>query len=187
MLVGWLYWGLTPPQQLRSYHGGRWRTCVSWLSHTLTNTTFFPKPPTTFLTCFCRGERRKYVGKEFCLNQVSNSQPPGHESYTLTTDPPGRSYLKCDILCSTWINRVLELYGTFALNYILTLISDNLYRLSVCTKQITCSRKSLPDTSNTVARKRVDCIWVKLCEKGFNASAPPSRTPPPQKKKKKID
>ena len=21
---------------------------------------FFPKPPTTFLTCFCRGERRKY-------------------------------------------------------------------------------------------------------------------------------
>ena len=23
---------------------------------------FFPKPPTTFLTCFCRGERRKYAG-----------------------------------------------------------------------------------------------------------------------------
>ena len=22
---------------------------------------FFPKPPTTFLTCFCRGERRKYA------------------------------------------------------------------------------------------------------------------------------
>ena len=26
---------------------------------------FFPKPPTTFLTCFCRGERRKYAGKKF--------------------------------------------------------------------------------------------------------------------------
>ena len=24
---------------------------------------FFPKPPTTFLTCFCRSARRKYVGK----------------------------------------------------------------------------------------------------------------------------
>ena len=22
---------------------------------------FFPKSPTTFLTCFCRGERRKYA------------------------------------------------------------------------------------------------------------------------------
>ena len=22
---------------------------------------FFPKPPTTFLTCFCRGERQKYA------------------------------------------------------------------------------------------------------------------------------
>ena len=25
---------------------------------------FFPKPPTTFLTCFCRGERQKYTGKK---------------------------------------------------------------------------------------------------------------------------
>ena len=38
--VGWLYWGFTPLQQLRSYHGGRWRIRVSWLSHTSTNTTF---------------------------------------------------------------------------------------------------------------------------------------------------
>ena len=54
-LLGWLVvWGLTPLKQLRSYHGGRWRTCTSWLSHTSTNTTFFPKPPTTFLTCFGR-------------------------------------------------------------------------------------------------------------------------------------
>ena len=33
-------WGLTPLQQLWSYHGGRWRICVSWLSHTSTNTFF---------------------------------------------------------------------------------------------------------------------------------------------------
>ena len=51
---------------------------------------FFPKPPTTFLTCFCRGERRKYAGKKSRLNRESNSQPPGLESDTLTTEPPGR-------------------------------------------------------------------------------------------------
>ena len=37
---------------------------------------FFPKPLTTFLTCFCRGERRKYTRKKVRLNQGSNSQPP---------------------------------------------------------------------------------------------------------------
>ena len=51
---------------------------------------FFPKPPTTFLTCFCRGERRKYAGKKSRLNRGSNSQPPGRESDTLTTEPPRR-------------------------------------------------------------------------------------------------
>ena len=51
---------------------------------------FFPKPPTTFLTCFCRGKRRKYAGKKSRLNRGSNSQPPGHESDTLTTEPPGQ-------------------------------------------------------------------------------------------------
>ena len=60
---------------------------------------FFPKPPTTFLTCFCRGERWKYAGKKSCLNRGSNSQPPGHESDTLTTEPPRRGLLRvsyCD-------------------------------------------------------------------------------------------
>ena len=52
----------------------------------------FPKPPTTFLTCFCRGERRKYTGKKSRLNRGSNSQPPGHESNTLTSEPPGRGF-----------------------------------------------------------------------------------------------
>ena len=50
----------------------------------------FPKPPTTFLTCFCRGERRKYAGKKSRLNRGSNSQPPSHDSDTLTTEPPER-------------------------------------------------------------------------------------------------
>ena len=51
---------------------------------------FFPKPPNTFLTCFCRGERQKYAGKKSRLKRGSISQPPGHESDTLTTEPPGR-------------------------------------------------------------------------------------------------
>ena len=53
---------------------------------------FFPKPPTTYLKCFCRGERQKYPGKQIRLNRGSNSQPPGHESDMLTTEPPGRDY-----------------------------------------------------------------------------------------------
>ena len=53
---------------------------------------FFPKPPTTFLTGFCRGERRKYAGKNSRLNRGSDSQPPGHESDTLTTEPPGQGF-----------------------------------------------------------------------------------------------
>ena len=51
---------------------------------------FFPKPPTTFLTYFCRGERRKYAGKKSHLNGGLNSHPPGHESDTLTAETPGR-------------------------------------------------------------------------------------------------
>ena len=51
---------------------------------------FFPKPQTIFLTCFSRGERRKYAGKKVGLNWVSNSQPPGHGPETLTTELPRR-------------------------------------------------------------------------------------------------
>ena len=50
---------------------------------------FFPKPLITFLTCFCRSERQKYAWKKSRLNWGSNSQPPRHESDTLTTEPPG--------------------------------------------------------------------------------------------------
>ena len=50
---------------------------------------FFPKPSTTFLTCFCRGERNKYARKKVCLNQGLNSQTPRQESDMLTTEPPG--------------------------------------------------------------------------------------------------
>ena len=51
---------------------------------------FFQKPLTSFLTCFCSGERKKYAEKKSRLNWGLNSQPPGHESYKLTTKPQGR-------------------------------------------------------------------------------------------------
>ena len=38
----------------------------------------------------------KYAGKKSRLNRGSNSQPPGHESDTLTTEPSGRGTLKSD-------------------------------------------------------------------------------------------
>ena len=65
--------------------------CVSWLKFLTPVLTqlFFIKPPTTFLTCSCRGKRRKYTVKKSHLNRGSNSQPPGHESDKLTTQPPG--------------------------------------------------------------------------------------------------
>ena len=57
---------------------------------------FSPKPPTTFLTCFLnRGERRKYPGKKNCINWGLNSQPPGHESDTLTTEPTWLGSKQC--------------------------------------------------------------------------------------------
>ena len=62
--------------------------CFLAFSHTSTNTTFFSKPPATFLICFSRGERQAYTGKKVFLNQISNSKPPGHESNTLTTESP---------------------------------------------------------------------------------------------------
>ena len=51
---------------------------------------FFPKPPTTFLTYFCRSDKPKYAGKKVCSDQGSNSQPAGHESHMLTTELPRR-------------------------------------------------------------------------------------------------
>ena len=65
---------------------------------------FFPESMTTFLTCFCRGKRRKYVRKKSHLNWRSNSQPPGHESDTLTTEPLGcgRSQSNMKVLHFFW-------------------------------------------------------------------------------------
>ena len=59
-----LYWGLRPLQQLRSYHGGQWRICVSWLSHTSTNTTFLSKATDYFSHMLLQRWEAKICRKE---------------------------------------------------------------------------------------------------------------------------
>ena len=49
-----------------------------------TNTNFFPKLPTTFLTCFSRGERRKYAGKKFASTW---SRTHNHQVTSQTRSP----------------------------------------------------------------------------------------------------
>ena len=83
---------------------------------------FFPKPPTTFLTCLCRSERRKYAGNKSRLNRGSNSQPSGHESDKLTTEPPGRGHA-CTYCCVGRLRSIINLaniflYGTWLLSEI---------------------------------------------------------------------
>ena len=57
----WLYLDLTPLSQPRSNHGVRDpHVFPGFLTPVLTQ-LFFPKPQTTFLACFCRGERLKYA------------------------------------------------------------------------------------------------------------------------------
>ena len=87
---------------------------VSWLSLTSTTTNFFSKLPTAFLTFWNRDEWRKYAGKKFRHNLVLNSQPPGHESNTLNTKPPGwgnkqkidhcRRVLNNTFICLCWLH-----------------------------------------------------------------------------------
>ena len=75
---------------------------------------FFPKPPTTSLTCFCRGERRKYAGKKSRLKWGSNSQPPDYKSDTLPTEPPGRGLVFTYLHYMSFENTVGK--GEIALN-----------------------------------------------------------------------
>ena len=57
---------------------------------------FFPKPPTTFLTCFCRGERQKYAGKpifEFVQDFIQTSNLTEFHEY-LTENVASRAYTR---------------------------------------------------------------------------------------------
>ena len=57
---------------------------------------FFPKPPTTFLTCFCRGERRKYVGKKDRLNRGQNNNHKVMSPTRSSLSHPGWAIVACN-------------------------------------------------------------------------------------------
>ena len=62
---------------------------MCFLAYANTNTSCFPKPLTTFLTCF-RGEGRNYARKKFPQPDIE-LKTPGQESDTLTIVPPGQA------------------------------------------------------------------------------------------------
>ena len=91
----------------------------------------FPKPPTTFLKCFYRGERRKYAGKKVRLNRGSNSQRPGHETDTFTTEPPGRGLSSKEgvIYRNSGQQATISVLYIFDQNTYLDHISDNKFEI----------------------------------------------------------
>ena len=50
------------------------------------------------------GERQKYAGKKVGLNRGSNSQPQGHESNMLTTEPPRQGEPKLKAFADVKLN-----------------------------------------------------------------------------------
>ena len=70
---------------------------------------FFPKPPTTFLTCFCRGERRRKESspQQCCIDGSSTgdtSTPDGSKGDTSTPDgSAGDTSIRDDSTCDTSI------------------------------------------------------------------------------------
>ena len=86
-------------------------TCVSWLSYTSTNTTFLTKATDYFSHMLL--QRRKYAGKKVCLNWGSNSQPPGHEFDTLTTEPPGQGHQR-DANCLAQLQYIINVSSTLS-------------------------------------------------------------------------
>ena len=90
---------------------------ISWqqvtLSHTSANTTFFSKLPTTFLTCFCRGARRKNTPERRFTSTMY--QTHNHQVMSLTRSPlshPGGAQQKCGFVKSESICRQQFTYGS---------------------------------------------------------------------------
>ena len=134
---------------------------------------FFPKPPTTFLTCFCRGERRKYAGKKSRLNRGSNSQPPGHESDTLTTEPPGRGVdIENTYIVLPYISKEFGKFG----EKIIIIISSNqvryfLYTTALCTYSVYLSTSELLSfTISNTDKHEFSSIkkWIRCCNDVMN-------------------
>ena len=64
---------------------------------------FFPKPPTTFLTCFCRGEMRKYTGRKVAStgDRTHNHQVMSPTCSPLS-HPGGAKYTGYNQMTKSW-------------------------------------------------------------------------------------
>ena len=69
-LNGWLYWSFNTTLTAKVISWQSAYVFPGFLTPVLT-LLFFPKPQTTFLTCFCKGKRQKYAGKKSRINPVS--------------------------------------------------------------------------------------------------------------------
>ena len=63
---------------------------------------FFPKPPTTFLKCFCRGERRKYARKKVRLNRDRTHNQQVMSPTRSPMSHPGGAQILEKTLCTLW-------------------------------------------------------------------------------------
>ena len=95
---------------LRSYCGGRWRTCVSWFSHTSTNTTFLSKTTNYFSHMLqqrreakiCRKDSSPQPGIELTTTRscVWHAHHWATRAGLLVWSRQYRSKIKLHILCS---------------------------------------------------------------------------------------
>ena len=91
---------------------------------------FFPKPPTTFLTCFSRGERRKTPERKVASN---GDRTHNHQDMNPTNSPlshPGGALRFVLSLCKIVVN-ITFLYG-------LSVLPNKASTSSCCISVFTC-------------------------------------------------
>ena len=91
-----------PLKQLRSYHGGRWRTCVSWLSHTSANTTFLSKGTDYFSHMLLQSWEAKLPERKFAS---TGDQTHNHQVMSLTHSPLSNP---SGVVIQTFIDQIEE-------------------------------------------------------------------------------
>ena len=98
-----------------------WRSVTQMFPDFLTpvlTQLFCPKPPTTFPTCFCRGESYNTPERKFASTNNNNnnqgliSKPAGHEANTLTTESSGRGVKR---LVYNFTNRTIKQLWIFSI------------------------------------------------------------------------
>ena len=126
---------------------------------------FFPKPLTTFLIILPQRWEQKIRWKESRLNRVMYSQPPGRESDTLTTEPPGRGQ-KLMTRCYDALSRHCHLPGSPLpfVGYIFTLHQYFWVKIRLILRHCTAFDFLYPSNrENIVVYKLIYNFWKFVC------------------------